>query len=171
MSANESTYRFAPYTDDLISDLFDVLLLNRYYGWYVEQGDLANAELKMERELLGWENMYGKPMIMAEYGADTLAGLHEVRDVPWSEEYQANYYEMYHRVHDRVKSMCGEQVWNFADFMTSIKIFRANGNHKGVFTRDRKPKACAQVLKRRWVSIREQGNVKPACGAEKDLKS
>jgi beta-glucuronidase len=152
---------FAPYQDDLISDLFDVLLLNRYYGWYVEQGDLAMAEVKLERELLGWEKMYGKPMIMAEYGADTLAGLHEVRDTPWSEEYQANYYDMYHRVHDRVKSLAGEQVWNFADFMTSIKIFRADGNHKGIFTRDRKPKAAAHTLRKRWTVIRSQGNGKP----------
>lgn len=153
---------FAPYQDDLISDLFDVLLLNRYYGWYVEQGDLAMAEIKLERELRGWEQMYGKPMIMAEYGADTFAGLHAVRDTPWSEEYQSNYYDVYHRVHDRVKSMAGEQVWNFADFMTSIKIFRADGNHKGIFTRDRKPKACTQTLRKRWTEIRSQGDMKPA---------
>lgn len=78
---------FAPYADDLSSDLFDVLFLNRYYGWYVEKGDLATAAIKLERELLGWQRLYGKPMIMAEYGADTLAGLHAVRDTPWSEEY------------------------------------------------------------------------------------
>src|SRR6185437_831215 len=29
---------------DLITDLFDVIMLNRYYGWYVDAGDLAAAE-------------------------------------------------------------------------------------------------------------------------------
>jgi beta-glucuronidase len=29
---------------DVVSDLFDVLLLNRYYGWYAQTGDLESAE-------------------------------------------------------------------------------------------------------------------------------
>jgi hypothetical protein len=30
----------------------------------------------------------GKPIIMTEYGADAVAGLHQVVPMPWSEEYQ-----------------------------------------------------------------------------------
>ena len=67
---------FAKFDSCLISDLFDVLCLNRYYAWYVSQGDLITAEIQLEEELKGWEDKYGKPMIMTEYGADTLAGLH-----------------------------------------------------------------------------------------------
>ncbi|KIW68447.1 hypothetical protein PV04_04390 [Phialophora macrospora] len=144
---------FATYDKDLISDLFDVLCLNRYYGWYVQTGDLEAAEARLEDELLGWEAKYGKPMIMTEYGADTLVGLHSLHDLPWSEDFQVRFYEMYHRVHDRVESMVGEQVWNFADFQTSVQIFRVDGNKKGIFTRDRKPKAVAHVLKERWTSM------------------
>ena len=40
-----------PPTVDVITDLFDVLLLNRYYGWYANTGDLATAEAKLEAEL------------------------------------------------------------------------------------------------------------------------
>jgi beta-glucuronidase len=29
---------------DVITDLFDVVMLNRYYGWYVAPGDLPTAE-------------------------------------------------------------------------------------------------------------------------------
>lgn len=149
---------FATYEKDLISDLFDVLCLNRYYGWYLNQGDLETAEAKLEEELLGWEKKYNKPMIMTEYGADTLAGMHSLHDLPWSEDFQVSFYEMYHRVHDRIESMVGEQVWNFADFQTSIQIFRVDGNKKGIFTRDRKPKAAAHSLRKRWTAIREQSN-------------
>ena len=152
---------FATFENDLISDLFDVLCLNRYYGWYTQMGDLKTAEIKLESELLGWEKKYGKPMLMTEYGADTLAGLHSLYDLPWSEDFQVRLYQMYHSVHDRVKSMVGEQVWNFADFQTSIQIFRVDGNKKGIFTRDRKPKAAAHALQQRWLSIRTQNNTKP----------
>jgi len=133
-----------------VSKFADVLCLNRYYGWYVDGGDLVTAETHLEQELRGWEQMYGKPMIMTEYGADTIAGYHSVWDQPWTEEYQAKMLDVYHRVFDRVATMVGEQVWNFADFQTSSGFFRVDGNKKGAFTRDRKPKAAAHALRARW---------------------
>jgi beta-glucuronidase len=142
---------------DLITDLFDILCLNRYYGWYLNTGDIEGAEQGLEEELNEWSAAYDKPIIMSEYGADTLAGLHTVGDVPWSEEYQTRVLEMSHRVFDRVESVVGEQVWNFADFQTpSTFIFRVDGNKKGVFTRDRRPKMSVRVLKERWTAMQER---------------
>ena len=54
------------------------------------------------------------------------------------------------RVFDRIDAVVGEQVWNFADFTTTSGIMRVGGNKKGVFTRDRQPKAAAYALRRRW---------------------
>lgn len=137
-----------------VSPLADVLCLNRYYGWYVDAGDLAGAEAHLEAELAEWARTYpDKPIIMTEYGADTIAGLHSMWDQPWSEDYQAALLEMYGRVFDRVDNVVGEQVWNFADFQTSSGFFRVDGNKKGVFTRDRKPKAAAHALRNRWRAL------------------
>lgn len=144
---------FSTFENDLVADLFDVICLNRYYGWYVDTGDLASAELHLEEELRGWERKFGRPLIMTEYGADTQAGLHSLHDTPWSEEYQVAYLDTYHRVFDRLDVVVGEQVWNFADFQTSTGIFRVDGNKKGVFTRDRKPKAAAHALRARWTGL------------------
>jgi beta-glucuronidase len=135
---------------DVITDLFDVVMLNRYYGWYVDSGDLAAAERGLEAELQAWVQREGKPIIMTEYGGDTLAGLHGVAPMPWTEEYQVELLDMYHRVFDRIDAVVGEQVWNFADFATGPGIMRVDGNRKGVFTRDRRPKAAAHALRRRW---------------------
>ncbi|KAG7076082.1 beta-glucuronidase [Colletotrichum scovillei] len=143
---------FATFEKDLVTDLFDVICLNRYYGWYSQTGDLEEAEQVLEKDLLGWQDKYGKPMIMTEYGAEAVAGLHAVCDVPWSEEYQGKFLEMFHRVFDRVENVVGEHVWNFADFQTTSSITRVDGNKKGVFTRDRKPKGSVQVLKARWTA-------------------
>jgi beta-glucuronidase len=90
---------------------------------------------------------------VGEYGADTLPGLHSVWDMPWTEEYQQAYLEMNHRVFDRIEAFTGEHVWNFADFQTSNGIHRVDGNRKGVFTRDRKPKAAAHALRKRWTGL------------------
>ena len=141
---------------DAIADLFDVIGLNRYYGWYENNGDLASAERRLEDELQRWQKTFNRPLLMLEYGCDTVTGLHAVGDLPWSEEYQSTYYEMYHRVFDRIEALQGEQVWNFADFNTGPGIFRVDGNKKGVFTRDRRPKLAAHTLRKRWIEKRSK---------------
>jgi beta-glucuronidase len=135
---------------DVVSDLFDVLMLNRYFGWYVNTGDLESAERALEAELREWAQR-GKPIIMTEYGADTEAGMHSLTSEPWSEEFQVDFLAMYHRVFDRIDAVVGEQLWNFADFATRSGISRVGGNKKGVFTRARRPKAAAHALRRRWL--------------------
>ena len=135
---------------DIITDLFDVVLVNRYYGWYLNNADLASAEQALEKELREWEAKFIKPIIVSEYGADTMPGIHSIYDQPWSEEYQLKFLEMYHRVFDRVEFVIGEHVWNFADFQTAPGIMRVDGNKKGVFSRDRRPKASAFTLRERW---------------------
>ena len=135
---------------DKITDLFDVVMLNRYYGWYVNPGDVAAAERALEAELKAWAEKHKKPIILTEFGADTLEGLHDVVPGPWTEEYEAGLLEMHHRVFDRIEAVVGEQVWNFADFATVPGVMRVGGNKKGVFTRERRPKAAASILRRRW---------------------
>ena len=139
----------APHGKCRVSQFADVLMLNRYYGWYVDTGDLEAAELAWEQELQSWAGD-GKPIIITEYGADTYPGLHSITSQPWSEEYQVEYLDMNHRVFDRIDAVVGGQVWNFADFQTTSGIMRVGGNKKGMFTRDRQPKTAAFALRRRW---------------------
>ena len=134
-------------------DLFDVISLNRYWGWYILTGDLNNGEAVLENELRGWAAKYGKPLIMSEYGADTVSGVHSVQGAPWSEEFQVDFLDMHHRVFDRIPEFIGEHVWNFADFATGPAVLRVDGNKKGVFTRDRRPKAAVQALRARWADL------------------
>jgi len=132
-----------------VAQFADVIMLNRYYGWYSQNADLVAAEIVLRKELEGWQEV-GKPIIMTEYGTDTMNGLHAVVADPWSEEYQIQYLQMYHKVFDSIEAMAGEHVWNFADFATFPGTMRVGGNRKGVFTRDRRPKSSAFELKRRW---------------------
>ncbi|WP_326731968.1 beta-glucuronidase [Streptomyces phaeochromogenes] len=150
---------FATHENDRIADLFDVLCINRYYGWYIATGDLATAEVYLEGDLRGWAERFGKPIMVSEYGADTLPGLHSIWDTPWTEEYQLAYLEANHRAFDRIDAFVGEHVWNFADFQTSNGIHRVGGNKKGVFTRERHPKAAAHALRQRWLPL---GGRKPS---------
>jgi beta-glucuronidase len=140
---------FAPHGRDRLQALGDVVMLNRYYGWYAFPGDLDGAERALQAELEAWAGE-GKPIVVSEFGADAMPGVRSVTPQPWSEEYQAEFLAMYHRVFDRIDAVVGEHVWSFADFATSAAIGRVDGNRKGVFTRDRRPKAAAFLLRSRW---------------------
>src|SRR4029450_832016 len=53
----------APHGKCRVSQFADVLMLNRYYGWYVDTGDLAAAELAWGQEVRGW-GREGKRMVI-----------------------------------------------------------------------------------------------------------
>ena len=140
-----------------ITDLFDVIMLNRYYGWYVNTGDLADAEAALRAELDQWIADYpGKPIIFTEFGPDTLNGNKDFFRRPWSEEFQKDNIAMFMRVFDDYPEVQGEQMWNFADFQTTPGIMRVGGNKKGMFTRDRQPKLNAYAVRERWLRLKEE---------------
>ncbi len=140
-----------------LAELFDVVMLNRYYGWYFQSGNLRAAEDALRAEVAQWQHI-GRPIIFTEFGADAIAGLHSVfDDVLWTEEYQRAMLKMYLRVFDDTTEVVGEHVWAFADFATPSGIRRVDGNKKGIFTRDRQPKAAAHLLRERWHRMSAQG--------------
>jgi beta-glucuronidase len=135
---------------DLCGQLCDLICLNRYYGWYTEQGHLDAIAPRLKQDLLKWHQKYGKPVMLTEFGADTMAGMHACPPQMFSEEYQVEFLKRYCGTLDGLDFIVGEHVWNLADFMTKQGYTRVIGNHKGVFTRDRQPKMAAHYLRERW---------------------
>ena len=143
---------------DKTSSLTDVIALNRYYGWYLQHGDLKAAEKAAAEELAAWQKIFpDKPIMYTEYGADTVSGFHSMYGEPFTEEFQQDYFEMNSRVFDSCKNFVGEQLWNFADFQTKFGIFRVQGNKKGIFNRAREPKMVVRYLTNRWKNIPDLG--------------
>lgn len=144
-----------PARDAASQQFADFISLNRYYGWYVMGGMcIVDAETAFRKEMDGWAQVLnGRPMIFTEYGADTMPSEHKLPSVMWSQEYQNEYLDMNHNVFDSYDFVQGELVWNFADFQTTEGIMRANGNKKGIFTRQRQPKDAAFHFRARWTSL------------------
>ncbi len=129
----------------------DVVSMNRYWGWYIMGGQLEEAFVALDRELDAVWQEWHKPIMVTEFGADTLAGMHGHPTVMWTEEYQADYVRGYLEVAATKPYIAGMQLWNFADFQAVQSITRVGGlNLKGVFTRTRRPKMAAQVLREFW---------------------
>lgn len=141
------------YTKDLTTRSMDVVCINRYYGWYNLSGYLDVAKEALAEELDFWEKT-GKPLILSEYGADAISGMHMVIPEMFSEEFQVEYLEAMNCILDKYDFVIGEHPWNFADFDTVQGPMRAGGNHKGLFTRDRNPKMAAHMIKKRWTTMK-----------------
>ena len=130
----------------------DVICMNRYWGWYALGGELDRALAMLDKELDQVWARWRKPVMMTEFGADTMAGMHGHPAVMWTEEYQAEYMSGHLSVAARKKFVAGMQVWNFADFAAVQSVMRVGGlNMKGVFTRMRTPKMAAHVLRKFWI--------------------
>lgn len=138
------------YTKDITTRTMDVVCINRYYGWYNLSGDLENADYAFRRELEFWKEI-DKPLILSEYGADTVAGLHGFTPEMFTEEFQVEYYKTINACLDSCPFVVGEWPWNFADFSTQQGPMRVGScNRKGLFTRERTPKLAAHYFRDRW---------------------
>jgi beta-glucuronidase len=133
--------------------IFDVVSINRYYGWYTHSGQLDEGARALARELDALHKSFGKPIIITEFGTDTLPGAHNSNPEMWTEEYQVEFLRRYLDVAAERPFMAGMHIWAFADFKTGQATMRTAGmNFKGVFTRDRRPKMAAHFLRSRWAA-------------------
>lgn len=129
---------------------FDFVSLNRYYGWYEQAARLDEGCEVLDRNLDRCYELLQKPIIVTEFGADAVAGVHTDPPELFSEEYQA---EMVTRQYDIIAGKpytIGAHVWSFADFKTSQTPSRVVVNRKGLFTRERQPKLAAHKLREKW---------------------
>ncbi len=137
--------------DEEAFEFCDVLCLNRYNGWYVQSGDISAGLRYLSDDLDAIYQKYARPLILSEFGADAVSGAHAQPSEMFSEEYQA---EMIMRTIQLLREkpyVVGEHVWNMCDFKTSQGVTRVGAlNHKGVFTRDRRPKLAAHRLREFW---------------------
>ncbi len=132
----------------------DVICTNSYNGWYAVSGRIGDAAETLDREIRALHARCGaKPIIVTEFGADAMAGVHAQPAEMWSEDFQSDLIAAYLDVLGKLPFVVGTHPWAFADFKTSQNIMRVGSlNLKGVFTRDRKPKEAARMLRTRWAS-------------------
>lgn len=140
MGTGENTFKF-----------LDIICLNRYYGWYTQPGRIEEGIELLAKELDKLYKKYSKPIILSEFGTDTIPGCHAQPPEMFSEEYQMEFIRRYIELLNTKDYVVGQHVWNLCDFKTAQGILRAGGlNYKGVFTRDRRPKMAAHILRKLW---------------------
>ncbi|GMT21239.1 hypothetical protein PFISCL1PPCAC_12536, partial [Pristionchus fissidentatus] len=145
--------------NDYTADLLDVICVNRYYGWYIDIGRLEQIEHSLYNDFTTWKERFEKPLLITEYGAESIPGMHRDPSFVFTEDYQIDLFNRTWNALEQLKKedkITGEMVWVFADFMTQMDTTRVVGNHKGVFTRQRDPKKAAFAIRDRYMKRFEQ---------------
>lgn len=138
-------------TNDQSFAFLDLLCLNRYNGWKTETAQLDLGCEVLARELDEVYARYHKPILLTEFGAEAIPGCHADPPEMFSEEYQAETVTRFVQILDSKPYVAGQLVWCLCDFKTSQEVRRMGGiNHKGIFTRDRRPKLAAHRLRQVW---------------------
>ncbi len=126
--------------DPLGSDL-DVLGCNEYIGWYDGLPDKADRTT--------WKSAYDKPLVMSEFGAGALYGMHGNDMTRWTEEYQANVMRHQIAMLSRIPFLRGTVPWILMDFrsprrpLPGIQDFY---NRKGLISNRGEKKAAFYVM-------------------------
>jgi beta-glucuronidase len=129
--------------NDPLVDSLDVLAVNTYNGWYGndELGDLAKTV---------WHTPDNKPVIISEFGAGAMAGVHaESVLFKFSEEYQAEYYRQTLLMADKMKNLSGMSPWILKDFRSPRRqhpIYQNGWNRKGLISETGVRKQAFDVL-------------------------
>jgi beta-glucuronidase len=129
--------------DPLVADL-DVMAINTYNGWYSDDrlADLPDFT---------WHSPANKPLIFSEFGADALAGNHDMVADPhkFSEEYQAEYYRQTLKMAAKVPFLRGLSPWILKDFRSPRRqhpVYQQGWNRKGLISETGARKAAFAVL-------------------------
>jgi beta-glucuronidase len=138
--------------NDPAFEVSDFVSINRYYGWYTVPAQLDRAIERLNADFDYIAAAHGKPIFVAEFGADALAGSHATYPQLFTEEFQADFIAAYWAAIIAHPAVVGGHVWNFADFRTAQHGRRVVYNLKGVFTRDRTPKMAAWRVRELWGS-------------------
>src|SRR4029078_5282985 len=127
----------------------DVLGCNEYLGWYDGLPDKADG--------MQWKTVYDKPLVISEFGADALQGLHGDALTRWSEEYQASVYEHQLGMLQKIPFLRGMTPGILADFRSPrrpLPGIQDYWNRKGLIS-DRGQKKQTFYVIQRWYRERQ----------------
>lgn len=95
--------------NDPLGEFLDVIGLNEYIGWY------GNRKPE-EADQIQWRFAYQKPVLVSEFGASALYGMHGDAETRFTEEYQANLFRHQLVMLSHISSLAGMSPWLLMDF-------------------------------------------------------
>lgn len=138
--------------EDPFAKHVDVVSFNQYIGWY----DGLPSKLKK----IDWKITYDKPVIISEFGAGALQGMHGDSITRWSEEYQANLYDETLKMLEKIPQLRGLTPWILTDFRSPrrhLPDIQDGWNRKGLISETGDKKMAFEVLQNYYEEKKKDG--------------
>jgi beta-glucuronidase len=127
--------------DDPFGEFTDLLSFNEYVGWYDGLPD--------KTQQITWKTPYTKPIVISEFGADALQGMHGDTQTRFSEEYQAEVYRQTIAMLQKIPQWRGTTPWILCDFRSPRRVLpniQDGWNRKGLIGENGVKKQAFSVL-------------------------
>jgi len=128
--------------DDPFGAYTDLLSFNQYIGWY------DGLPQKLDR--IRWTFAYDKPVMISEFGADALQGMHGDALTRFSEEYQQDLYRRTLAMLSKIPQWRGTTPWILVDFRSPrrpLPVIQDGWNRKGLIGENGTKKKAFFVLR------------------------
>ncbi len=138
--------------DDPFGKYLDVIGLNEYLGWYVGLPDGI--------EKINYKTDYNKPIVISEFGAGALQGMHGDSLTRWTEEFQEYVYKEQVKLMRRIPHLNGMTPWVLADFRSprrSLPVIQNFWNRKGIISDKGIKKKAFYILQDFYKDIETNG--------------
>jgi len=137
--------------DDSLCNVLDVVGVNEYLGWYVPWNVKPGEMI--------WNNPYNKPLIMSEFGAESLYGKHGSADSNgyWAEEREEQVYKDQITMFRNIPFLRGTCPWILADFRSETRlqpVYQQGWNRKGLLSDKGRRKKAWYVMHQFYEGMR-----------------
>jgi beta-glucuronidase len=129
--------------EDPFAEYVDIITFNEYVGWYDGLPDKCDK--------VNWVINYNKPVMISEFGADAVQGLHGDTLTRWTEEYQEDLYRRTLKMLTKISQFRGVTPWILCDFRSPRRVLpdiQDGWNRKGLIGQNGIKKNAFYVLKK-----------------------
>jgi len=139
--------------DDPLAEVLDVIGCNEYIGWY--------DGLPTKADTMEWKTIYQKPVVMSEFGAEAVYGLHGDDLTRWTEEYQESFYRHQLGMLKRIPFLRGTSPWILMDFRSPRRLLpgvQDYYNRKGLVSNRGERKKAFYVMQEFYRELQQRAD-------------
>jgi beta-glucuronidase len=139
--------------DDPLAEVLDVIGCNEYIGWY--------DGLPTKADTMEWKTIYQKPVVMSEFGAEAVYGLHGDELTRWTEEYQESFYRHQLGMLKRIPFLRGTSPWILMDFRSPRRLLpgvQDYYNRKGLVSNRGERKKAFYVMQEFYRELQQRAD-------------
>jgi len=154
---NVSYHDYKMELKDSVMKYVDVIGINEYMGWY--------TDWPKDPEKVEWVSNFNKPMIMSEFGGESVYNNRidtAVKASAWSEDYVVNIYNNQIKMFKKIPFLQGVCPWVLVDFRSPVRMqstYQKGWNRKGLLSDQGEKKKSWYTMKAYYDQLKKMNGI------------